>query len=362
MLEALGVYTSKALSLFETGEQLYRGDEPSPARSSVLVRLNHSFIRIGTFQRLAWLDDRAGLERLVDFTIANYVPVEPSEGSVRVAALYAEVCRRLARLVAGWHAAGFVHGVLNTDNMNVTGESFDYGPWRFLPVYDPGFVAAYFDHGGLYAFGRQPAAVKWSLACFAETLTALVPPAELRPAYDGFDEAVRVAGAEALVARLGLRPRGPRDDVALAGALEQLLAEEPVGYERFFFDWWGGAASEGRALAGPAAAFYAGEAFACFRERLERYEAADPARLLRPYFQHDAPVTLLIEEVTGILEAACLHDDWSGFESKIAAIREMGEACGFDGLPGAAAGGTRPAVNSGAPAASNPRAPDPVGS
>src|SRR5262249_48922315 len=129
MLEALGVSTSKSFSLFETGESLVRNDEPSPTRSSVLGRLRHSHLRLGLFQRLAHQGDVQALARLVDFTLEHYFP--QLSGPV---GLFAEVCRRTARLCAAWMAAGFVHGVLNTDNMNVTGESFDYGPWRFLPV------------------------------------------------------------------------------------------------------------------------------------------------------------------------------------------------------------------------------------
>src|SRR5690606_23201838 len=136
MLEALGVYTSKSLSLIETGEDLHRGDEPSPARSSVLVRLSHSHIRIGTFQRLAWLEDTEGLAQLLDYAIATYYP-ELADAPDRPAAFLEAVVAKVARLGAQWIAAGFVHGVLNTDNINITGESFDYGPWRFLPTYDP---------------------------------------------------------------------------------------------------------------------------------------------------------------------------------------------------------------------------------
>ena len=168
MLEALGVDTSKSLSLFETGESLIRGDEPSPTRSSVLVRASHSHIRFGTFQRLLAHDDTARIRTLLDYTLANYFPgVTGPIGFLR------EVCARAASLVASWMVAGFVHGVLNSDNMNVTGESFDYGPYRFLPHYDPTFVAAYFDHSGLYAYGRQPDAVFRNLYRLARCLEPL---------------------------------------------------------------------------------------------------------------------------------------------------------------------------------------------
>ncbi|MDQ4060131.1 MAG: YdiU family protein, partial [Pseudomonadota bacterium] len=164
MLEALGVETSKTFSLIETGEELWRNDEPSPTRSCVLVRLSHSHIRIGMFQRFAFYRETERLRRLLDYTVRTYMPeVWREEEAPRSVAFLEEVCRRVARVGAQWMAAGFVHGVLNTDNINVTGESFDYGPWRFLPVYDPAFTAAYFDRAGLYAYGRQAEALLWNL-------------------------------------------------------------------------------------------------------------------------------------------------------------------------------------------------------
>ena len=160
MLEALGVNTSKSFALFETGEALHRGDEPSPTRSAVLTRLSHGHIRIGTFQRLAFLSDADALKALTRYCL-TYLYDEPSEDPVRLLNL---VCEATAGLAASYIAAGFVHGVLNSDNINITGESFDYGPWRFAPEWDEGFTAAYFDEGGLYAFGRQPEAIQWDVA------------------------------------------------------------------------------------------------------------------------------------------------------------------------------------------------------
>src|SRR5262249_60771651 len=134
----LGVYTSKSFSLVETGEALERGDEPSPTRSSVLVRLSHSHVRFGTFQRHAAFRDAERVARLVAYATTHLV----REGGSTPEGFLAAVVRRTARLVAAWTIAGFVHGVLNTDNMNVTGESFDYGPDPFPPAVDPEFGAA----------------------------------------------------------------------------------------------------------------------------------------------------------------------------------------------------------------------------
>src|SRR5690606_26384981 len=180
MLETLGVNTSKAFSLYETGEALTRGDEPSPTRSSVLVRLSHSHVRFGSFQRLAYFERPDLVATLIEHCCAEYYPrCLDLAGEARAAAFFGEVVEASARLAASWMAAGFVHGVLNTDNLNVTGESFDYGPWRFLPTSDPSFTAAYFDETGLYAFGRQPEAVSWALAQLGGALTLVCPAAAL---------------------------------------------------------------------------------------------------------------------------------------------------------------------------------------
>src|SRR5690606_5472261 len=184
MLQALGVPTCRILSLIETGEELERGDEPSPTRSSVMVRLSHSHVRFGTFQRHAFFGRTDLIERLVAHVIEAYHPTATDAAGVLEA-----VVRAQARLVARWTAAGFVHGVLNTDNLNVTGESFDYGPWRFLPALDPGFTAAYFDSIGLYSFGRQADAVFWALRQLAGTLRPLAEEQALLDALNAFGPA-----------------------------------------------------------------------------------------------------------------------------------------------------------------------------
>ncbi|MGL5448605.1 MAG: protein adenylyltransferase SelO family protein, partial [Rhabdaerophilum sp.] len=130
LLEALGVETSKSFSLIETGEALMRNDEPSPTRSAVLVRLSHSHIRIGSFQRLLATNDAEGAGRLLAHCVTHYAPQARRNDPVEEAAAFlASVMLKTARTCARWLAAGFVHGVLNTDNINITGESFDYGPY-----------------------------------------------------------------------------------------------------------------------------------------------------------------------------------------------------------------------------------------
>lgn len=336
MLEALGVYTSKSLSLFETGEHLFRNDEPSPTRSSVLVRLSHSHVRFGSFQRHAFLGERTELARLVDYTVRQHFPeLAASAVADTPLALLRAVVRRAAHLVAGWMMAGFVHGVLNTDNMNVTGESFDYGPYRFLPTYDPEFTAAYFDHHGLYAYGRQPAIVEWNLEQLAKALSHLTPRTGLEAVLREYGPAYEAALVARFLARLGVASRGPDEDGALGTAVFRFLAESQAGFEQFFFDWYGGAASVARAAASPDAARYAGPAFDAMRGHLDAYLPTAPERLATAYYQRPRPCTLLIDEIEAIWDAIAassegtMRDDWAPFAAKLAAIEEMRIALGF---------------------------------
>lgn len=329
MLEALGVETSKSFSLIETGEDLMRGDEPSPTRSSVLVRLSHSHIRIGTFQRLAALGDTQGLGRLLDYVATHYLrdlPDGPAEK--RAAAFLEEACKRVARMAARFMTAGFVHGVLNSDNINITGESFDYGPWRFAPVFDPNFTAAYFDESGLYSFGRQPDAMFWNLARLAECLLAFATQSELEAAMASFEPALQREFAAAVLDRLGLASRGPSADSQLAGAMIGFLSKSRAPFEQVWFDWFGGLAAHARATQGPVAALYTGEAFTPVLKALEGFMPEQGMRLAHPYFQRAKPCTMLIDEVEEIWAPIADADDWSAFHAKLADIWIMREAYG----------------------------------
>jgi uncharacterized protein YdiU (UPF0061 family) len=330
MLEALGVNTSKSFSLIETGEALVRGDEPSPTRSAVLVRLNHSHIRIGTFQRLRHLGDADATARLLDYTIETYMPDLWRESvAKRAAAFLEEVSRRVGRLGAQWLVAGFVHGVLNTDNINVTGESFDYGPWRFLPIYDPAFTAAYFDETGLYAYGRQPDTLLWNLTRLAECLLPLAEQSALEAALGAFEPVLNEDLRTGLLRRLGLRSSGAGEDGKLAQAVFTFLYQSKAPFEQTLFDLYGGAARAGQRGASPSAAHYVGEAFRPLEEALAGLEPRDDAGLEHPYFARTTPCTMLVPDVEGLWEPIAAADDWSTFEAKLAAIREMGEAYGY---------------------------------
>ncbi|HEX8450061.1 MAG TPA: protein adenylyltransferase SelO family protein, partial [Allosphingosinicella sp.] len=320
MLEALGVETSKTFSLVETGEALDRNDEPSPTRSAVLVRLQHSHIRIGTFQRLAYFQETENLAKLTDYCLRHYYS-DPGGGDDAPARLLAHVAREAARLAASYIAAGFVHGVLNSDNIAITAQSFDYGPWRFTPYWDGGFTAAYFDHAGLYAFGRQPEAIHWDVFQLAASLRAIAEAEALNPSLDAFAPEFQSRLVEAIFDRLGILPTGGESDSALLVALETALAARTVTLDRFFFDWRGGRQRPNS----PAGNVYESDAFAELRHSIAQYEAQAGA-LDHPYWSDGAPCSMHIDEVESIWSRIDESDDWSAFNEKVRAIRRMGEA------------------------------------
>lgn len=318
MLEALGVDTSKTFSVIETGEALHRGDEPSPTRSAVLFRLSDGHIRIGSFQRLATLGDDAALARLTAYALARYYG-EP-DGDDAPVRLLAHVTARTADLAASYMVAGFVHGVLNSDNINISGESFDYGPWRFTPTFDPGFTAAYFDEGGLYAFGRQAEAIHWDVVQLAIALGRIADQEALIEALNAFGPLYRNALVRRMIWRLGVRPCGDEADIALVQSIESALTESKIGIDRFFFDWAGGR----RRKASPVDENYEGKALADFRARITGYA---PARSLdHAYWSGEGPLSMHIDAVEKIWSHIAERDDWSAFEAQIDAIRSMGDA------------------------------------
>lgn len=327
MLEALGVNTSKTFSIIETGESLHRGDEPSPTRSAVMVRLNHGHIRIGTFQRHAFYSDKERLEALVDYCLKHYYGKTPSGGAQdRALEFLGLVSEKVAVQAGEIMAAGFVHGVLNTDNINITGEVFDFGPWRFLPTMDLAFTAAYFDETGLYAFGRQPDALHWNVYQLGGALADICEENELKRVLGNFPRIYMDAIRDKLLARLGVKAKGDIPDDELLTKVNEFLAKENFPYERFFFDWYGGSASAERAMAGPEAHRYGEDSYKELFDMLKVCEPTNPQALNTSYFLGDGPETLLIDEVEALWAPIADSDDWAPFNAKIDRIREMGAA------------------------------------
>ena len=313
MLEALGVETSKTFSLIETGEALMRGDEPSPTRSAVMVRLSHSHIRFGTFQRIAAEGDAAMMQRLVDYCLRELYGVDA--GDDPAATLLNLVVERVAVQAASYMVAGFVHGVLNTDNINITGESFDYGPWRFTPYWDPSFTAAYFDHQGLYAFGRQAEAMHWNLGQLAVALRLICDAPPLIAALERFATCYQAAILDRFVWRLGVVSQGEEQDRVLVEAAERAMVGGEILIDHFFLSHRGGHRPP---------AFSNTVEYQHFTDILKTYHAVETEYEFDG--QQRNPCSMQFEEVEAIWDEIAQRENWVPLNTKIAAIRQMGKA------------------------------------
>lgn len=234
-MHALGVPSTRALAVVATGEDVLREAGPEPG--AVLARTASSHLRVGTFQFAAATGDAGVLRRLADHAIARHHP-GAADADDPYLELYRRVIAAQAELVARWMRIGFVHGVMNTDNMTISGETIDYGPCAFLDAHDPATVYSSIDHGGRYAYGNQPGVAQWNLARFGESLLPLLA--------DDQDTAIRLATAELETfadhyltardegyrAKLGL-PDG-FDTGTLLTDLAALLAEQRPDHTLFF--------------------------------------------------------------------------------------------------------------------------------
>ncbi|MFN3451511.1 MAG: protein adenylyltransferase SelO family protein [Sphingorhabdus sp.] len=312
MLEALGVNTSKTFSLIETGEELIRGDEPSPTRSAVMVRLSHSHIRFGTFQRIAAEGNEALMHQLIRYCLEKLYSVEVDENPA--AQLLALAVDRVADLAGSYMVAGFVHGVLNTDNINITGESFDYGPWRFTEKWDPSFTAAYFDESGLYAFGRQAEALHWNLGQLAVALRLVSEAPPLIAALERFSDLYQKSVIRRFLWRLGLVSRGEDEDKRLVEAAERSMVRDQIPIDAFFRSYRGGRMDASETT---------GVDQAAFEEILRPYA---PVNVSEDYWVSNPTCSMLINEVETIWEAIAQKDDWQPLYRKLSDIQALGHA------------------------------------
>jgi uncharacterized protein YdiU (UPF0061 family) len=235
----LGVPTTRALSLVATGDEVVRDvlydGHPAPEPGAVVCRVAPSFTRFGTFQLPAARGDIGLLRRLVDVTIANDFPhLDPGD----VAALFLEVCERTARLVVDWMRVGFVHGVLNTDNMSILGLTIDYGPYGWLESFDPGWTPNTTDAGmRRYRYGAQPEVVHWNLAQLANALVALTDdPDPFHLGLERYADVYRDGFRAMNAARLGLGTHRGDEDDELVAELFALLQRVEVDQVLFFRD------------------------------------------------------------------------------------------------------------------------------
>ena len=212
-MHALGVPTTRALAVVTTGEQVVR---ETVLPGAIFARTASSHLRVGTFQYAATLEDPTAVERLLDHAIARHHP-QVADAAEPALAFLGAVMDAQASLVAHWMSIGFVHGVMNTDNVTISGETIDYGPCAFMDAYDEGTVFSSIDHGARYAFGNPPRITQWNLARLAEALLPRIDDdqdvavASATALLREFDDRHRAAWLERMSAKLGLRsPVGHR--------------------------------------------------------------------------------------------------------------------------------------------------------
>lgn len=234
-MHALGVPTTRALAAVATGKGVYR---ETVLPGAVLTRVAASHLRVGTFQYAAARRDEEKVRQLVDYAIQRHYP-DIAKADNPCLAFFAAVADAQASLVAKWMCVGFIHGVMNTDNMTVSGETIDYGPCAFMDSYSPGTVFSSIDHGGRYAYANQPKILVWNLARLAETLIPLVDPKQER-AVELLGEAIErvqplyesywLAGMRA---KLGLSTEDP-GDAQLVGDLLKIMDQGEADFTLVF--------------------------------------------------------------------------------------------------------------------------------
>ncbi len=235
-MQALGIPTTRSLAVVATGEDVWRQNGARPG--AVLTRVAASHLRVGTFEWVAARRDEAALRALVAYTAQRHYPELAGAENMPLALLEA-VSERQARLMAQWMGVGFVHGVMNTDNMALSGETIDYGPCAFMEAYDPATVFSSIDRDGRYAYGNQPQIAQWNIARFAETLLTVLHPQEAQAialaneAVGRFGERFRRHWIAGMRRKLGLFNEEPEDE-ALAGSLLEWMRTTKADFTNTF--------------------------------------------------------------------------------------------------------------------------------
>jgi uncharacterized protein YdiU (UPF0061 family) len=315
-MHALGIPTTRALAAVSTGEPVYR---ESALPGAVLTRVAASHIRVGTFQFFAARGEQERVRRLADYVIERHYP-ELTNDSDRYLSLLAQVCDRQARLIARWMHVGFIHGVMNTDNMAISGETIDYGPCAFMDHYDPATCFSSIDTRGRYAYGNQPGIAQWNLARLAETLLALIDSDSKRAVgratevVNGFAERYQRYWLDGMRAKLGLVTE-EEADVNLASEFLSALKEQKVDFTlgfRFLADAVAGNEQPLRALFADPSAYdnWSGHWRARLaREEILPVERTQAMRRVSPAF---IPRNHRVEEA---LSGAVERDDFAPFDT-----------------------------------------------
>jgi uncharacterized protein YdiU (UPF0061 family) len=238
----LGVPTTRALSLVGTGETVirdmfYDGD-PRPEKGAVVARVAPTFVRFGNFELMAAHGERENLRLLADYVIRHYYPELGEPSDAVYGRWFQEICRRTAVMIAHWMSVGFVHGVMNTDNMSVLGITIDYGPYGWLEPYDPDWTPNTTDFGQRrYAFGQQPRVALWNLLMLAQALSPLVPDTDvLEAGLEHYRATFGDTQHAMMLRKLGLTPlpQEQENDRSLIKDLYQGLADSAGGHDPVF--------------------------------------------------------------------------------------------------------------------------------
>jgi uncharacterized protein YdiU (UPF0061 family) len=325
------------LSVIETGLKLWRGDEPSPTRSSVMVRFSRSHIRFGTFERLHWFGRADLIRKLLDHVISIYYP-HLWQTPAQDAQFYRELVQRVATLTAQWMAAGFCHAVLNTDNMSITGESFDYGPYAFMPYYNPRFTAAYFDYGGRYCYGNQPGACYWNLSMLQAPLKLVMAQTDLNDGLEEFKGTYQRQYCELMVRRLGFDNLTEPEIEELLDPTFAMFSEVPeIGYNQFFVALREGFSANWRENLEQISTHFIThlaptitpeqktllEQWATVYQRfLLRHSMADQELIKTSLTRHNPQTILLRPVIETVWEAIAQEDNWEPFNQL---VRDLGK-------------------------------------
>ncbi len=299
---ALGVPTTRALAAVTTGEWVMR---ETALPGAVLARVAASHLRVGTFQFFAARGDLDGLRTLTDYAIARHDPGASPRG------FFEGVVRRQAQLIAQWLSLGFIHGVMNTDNCSISGETIDYGPCAFLDAYDPAAVFSAIDQQSRYAFGQQPRIAQWNLARLAEAMLPIFDTDEdkavayAEQALGLFATTFQDAYLQAMGRKLGLATPAP-EDAALSQDLLQLMGETGADFTRTFRQLGDDVVPQG---------------FEDWAARWRLRRATEPSwqALIRATNPAVIPRNHLVEAA---IAAATEREDFSVFEALLAAVTQ----------------------------------------
>mgnify|MGYP006080406621 FL=1 len=234
-MHSLGIPTTRSLAVVKTGENVIR---ETPLPGAILTRVAASHIRVGTFQYVTATEDEKNLKTLFDYTIDRHYP-KIKDSKTPAIDLLKIVMEKQIKLVVDWMRVGFIHGVMNTDNMTISGETIDYGPCAFMDAYDPETVFSSIDHNGRYAYFNQPGITKWNLARFAETLLPLIDKNKdkaikiVTEIINNFGEIYKKNWLEMMRKKLGLIEKKNNDE-KLINDLLSLLHEQKADYTNTF--------------------------------------------------------------------------------------------------------------------------------